>query len=299
MRITRLMLGVAYALVAALPGRLVAQGITTGAIAGRVTDEAGQPLASAQIVIRNRTTGFTVGTMTREDGRYRVQNLEPGGPYSVTARRIGTQPQTVENQLVPLSETLTLDFRLSQQVAQLSSVQVVATTNAGEFSPTHTGTRTAISDSVLQRVPTTTRNLNDFVKITPQVSSTGPGASAGGLSNRMNNVQIDGATERDVFGLGSTGAPGAEVNAKSISVEAVKEFQVLLAPFDVRQGNFGGLLLNAGTKSGTNEFHGTGLFQYRNQDYGRNVPALRATQFDRSQYAFSVGGPIIKDKLLF
>jgi outer membrane receptor for ferrienterochelin and colicin len=299
MRITRLMLGVAAALLVGFSGRVTAQGITTGAIAGRVTDEGGQPLASAQIVIRNRSTGFSVGTTTREDGRYRVQNLEPGGPYSVTARRIGMQPQTLENQLVPLSETLTLDFRLSEQAAQLSSVQVVATTNAGEFSPTHTGTRTAISDSVLQRVPTTTRNLNDFVKITPQVSNTGPGASAGGLSNRMNNVQIDGATERDVFGLGSTGAPGAEVNAKSISVEAVKELQVLLAPFDVRQGNFGGFLMNAITKSGTNEFHGSVFHAFRNQSYGADTAAVNGQPFNRSQTGFSLGGPILRDKLHF
>ncbi|HTL84942.1 MAG TPA: TonB-dependent receptor, partial [Acidimicrobiia bacterium] len=292
-------MGAAAALLATLPGRLVAQGITTGAIAGRVTDESGQPLASAQIVIRNRSSGYTVGTITRDDGRYRVQNLEPGGPYTVTARRIGMQPQTLENQLVPLSETLSLDFKLSQQVAQLSSVQVVATTNAGEFSATHTGTRTAISDSVLQRLPTTTRNLSDFVKITPQVSSTGPGSSAGGMSNRMNNVQIDGATERDVFGLGSTGAPGAEVNSKSISVEAVKELQVVLAPYDVRQGNFGGFLLNAITKSGTNDFHGSIFHAFRNQSYGADTAPVRAQPFNRSQTGFSLGGPIIRDKLHF
>jgi outer membrane receptor for ferrienterochelin and colicin len=299
MRITRWILGVVAALLVGLPGQLVAQGITTGAIAGRVTDEGGQPLASAQVVVRNRTSGFTVGTMTREDGRYRVQNLEPGGPYSVTVRRIGTQPQTLDNQLVPLSETLTLDFRLSQQVAQLSSVQVVATTNAGEFSPTHTGTRTAISDSVLQRVPTTTRNLTDFVKVTPQISTTGPGSSAGGLSNRMNNVQIDGATERDVFGLGATGAPGAEVNSKSLSIDAVKELQVLLAPYDVRQGNFGGFLLNAITKSGTNDFHGSVFHAFRNQSYGADTAPVRAQPFNRSQTGFSLGGPILRDKLHF
>lgn len=299
MRISRFIVGAAAALLTAMPGRLIAQGITTGAIAGRVTDETGQPLASAQIVIRNRNTGFTVGTMTRDDGRYRVQNLEPGGPYTITARRIGMQPQTLDNQLVPLSETLTLDFKLSQQVAQLSSVQVVATTNAGEFSATHTGTRTAISDSVLQRLPTTSRNITDFVKITPQVSSTGPGSSAGGMSNRMNNVQIDGATERDVFGLGSTGAPGAEVNSKSISVEAVKELQVLLAPYDVRQGNFGGFLLNAITKSGTNDFHGSIFHAFRNQSYGADTAPVRAQPFNRSQTGFSVGGPIIRDRLHF
>jgi hypothetical protein len=299
MRIPRLLLGVAAALLVVLPGRAHAQGITTGAIAGRVTDEAGQPLASAQIVIRNRNSGFTIGTMTREDGRYRVQNIEPGGPYTVTARRIGMQPQTLDNQLVPLSETLTLDFKLSQQVAQLSSVQVVATTNAGEFSPTHTGTRTAISDSVLQRIPTTTRNITDFVKVAPQISSTGPGSSAGGMSNRMNNVQIDGATERDVFGLGATGAPGAEVNAKSLSIEAVKELQILLAPYDVRQGNFGGFLLNAITKSGTNDVHGSIFHAFRNQSYGADTAPVRAQPFNRSQTGFSLGGPILRDKLHF
>ncbi|MEO8560517.1 MAG: TonB-dependent receptor [bacterium] len=294
------MLGVALAaLVSLLPGRLVAQGITTGAIAGSVTDDAGRPLAGVQVVIRNRTTGFTVGAQTRDDGRYRVQNLEPGGPYAVSARRIGLTPETIDNQIVPLSQTLTLNFRLSAQVAKLSGLEVVATTNAGEFSATNTGTRTSISGTVLERLPTTSRNITDFVKIAPQVSSTGPGSSAGGLSNRMNNVQIDGATERDVFGLGSTGAPGAEVNAKSLSIEAVKELQILLAPFDVRQGNFGGLLLNAITKNGTNEFHGSVFHAFRNQNYGADTAAVRGQPFNRSQTGFSLGGPIIKDKLHF
>ena len=113
------------------------------------------------------------------------------------------------------------------------------------------------------------------MKIAPQISNTGPGASAGGMSNRMNNVQIDGATERDVFGLGSTGTPGAEVNAKPLSIEAVKELQVLLAPFDVRQGNFGGFLLNAITKTGTNQLHGSAFHAFRNQSYGADTAAVR------------------------
>jgi hypothetical protein len=293
------MLGAAVALVGVLPGRLTAQGITTGAIAGRVTDDAGQPLSSVQIVVRNRSTGFTVGAQTREDGRYRIQNLEVGGPYSVTARRIGLQPQTLDNQEVPFSQTLVLDFHLSNQVATLAAVEVTGV-NAGEFSPTHTGTRTTISDSVLLRVPTTSRNVTDFVKIAPQVSMTAGGAgSAGGMSNRMNNVQIDGASERDVFGLGNTGTPGSEVNAKPLSIEAVKELQVLLAPFDVRQGNFGGFLLNAITKTGTNQLHGSAFHAFRNQAYGADTAAVRGQPFNRSQTGFSLGGPIIKDKLHF
>ena len=119
------------------------------------------------------------------------------------------------------------------------------------------------------------------------------------MSNRMNNVQIDGATERDVFGLGATGTPGAEVNAKPLSIEAVKELQVLLAPFDVRQGNFGGFLLNAITKTGTNQLHGSAFHAFRNQEYGADTAAVRGQPFNRSQTGFSLGGPIIKDKLHF
>jgi hypothetical protein len=298
MRISRWIAGIAVALAAVAPGRLQAQGVTTGAIAGLVTDESGRPLPAVQVVIRNRTTGFTVGAQTREDGRYRVQNLEPGGPYAVTARRIGLQPSTRDDQQVPLSQTLVINFQLGSQVAQLSEVKVVGV-NAGEFSATNTGTKTTISDSVIQRVPTTSRNITDFIKVTPQVSTTGPGSSAGGMSNRMNNVQIDGATERDVFGLGTTGQPGAEVNAKSLSIEAVKELQVLLAPFDVRQGNFGGFLLNAITKNGTNEFHGSAFHVFRNQSYGADTAAVRGQPFNRTQSGFSLGGPIIHDKLHF
>jgi len=117
------------------------------------------------------------------------------------------------------------------------------------------------------------------------------------MSNRMNNVQIDGASERDVFGLGATGTPGAEVNAKGISIDAVKEYQVLLAPFDVRQGNFGGLLLNAVTKSGTNDTHGSAFYYFRNERFGADTNILRGTAFDRTQWGFTVGGPIIRDKL--
>ena len=278
---------------------VAAQGITTGAIAGQVTDDAGRPLTDVQIVVRNLQTGFSTGVFTRNDGRYRVQNLEPGGPYTVIARRIGLEAKTEQNQYVPLSQTLTLDFKLRIAAAQIAGVQVIATATPEVFTPNNQGTKTAVSDTTIQRLPTLTRNLTDFIKLTPQASSSGPGFSGGGMSNRMNNVQIDGATERDVFGLGSTGQPGAEVNSKGVSIEAVKEFQVLLAPFDVRQGNFGGLLLNAITKGGTNDFHGSIFHYFRNQNYGADTPAVRGTKFNRSQTGFSLGGPIIRDKLHF
>ena len=293
-----LLLAVLLILPFAAPNSVLAQGVTTGAIAGAVTAPDGAPIDGAQIQISNRSTGFTARGITRENGTYYVQGLEVGGPYSLTVRRIGFEPQTRDNITVGLSSTSRADFNLTQQAATLSEV-VVRAEASSEISPSATGTKTTVSDTVIQRLPTATRNLTDFIKLAPQVSSSGPGFSGGGMSNRMNNVQIDGSSERDVFGLGSTGQPGGQISAKAISIEAVKEYQVLLAPFDVRQGNFGGLLLNAVTKSGTNELHGSVYTYFRDQDYGRNVPTLRATPFNRRQTGFSLGGPLVKNKLHF
>ena len=277
----------------------MAQGVTTGALRGTVTDSVGNPVEGVQIRVTARSTGYSAAAITRSNGSYFVQGLDVG-VYTVVARRIGFEPRTQDNVPVALSQVAVADFRLTQAVAQLAGVRVTSTQTAAEtFAPSNTGTKAVVSDTAISRLPTLTRNLIDFIRVTPQVSASGPGYSAGGMSNRMNNVQIDGATERDVFGLGSTGQPGAQVNAKSVSLEAVKEFQIILAPFDVRQGNFGGLLLNAVTKSGTNDLHGSAFYVYRDQDFSKDTSITRSTPFDRTQYGFSLGGPIIKDRLHF
>jgi outer membrane receptor for ferrienterochelin and colicin len=275
-----------------------AQGVTTGAIGGRITDEQGGGIAGVQVSAVNRGNGFSSTVTTRADGRYLIPNLEVG-LYDLTVRRVGFDPVRRRDLTVALSQVLPQDVQLTAQATQLSGVVIVAATTTETFTPTNTSVKTIVTDTAIQRMPSLSRNVIDLVKSAPQVSTSGAGYSAGGMSNRMNNVQIDGATERDVFGLGATGTPGAEVNSRSVSLEAVKELQVLLAPFDVRQGNFGGLLVNAVTKGGTNELHGSIFGYYRDQDYGRNVPQLRSTPFDRSQYGFSLGGPIIKDRLHF
>jgi outer membrane receptor for ferrienterochelin and colicin len=275
-----------------------AQGVTTGAIAGRVTDANGAPVTGAQVRATSVASGYSSAVLSRDDGRYQIPNLEVGY-YRVTARRIGFEPVTRDSQLVSLSQVLPLDLTLTASAAQLGAVVIVAATTTETFTPTNTSVRTIVTDTTISRSPLLSRNLIDLVRIAPQVSTSGAGYSAGGMSNRMNNVQIDGSTERDVFGLGATGQPGSEVNSKSVSLEAVKEFQVLLAPFDVRQGNFGGLLVNAVTKGGTNDLHGTAFYYYRNQDFGKDTVILRGTKFDRAQYGFSLGGPIIRDKLHF
>lgn len=274
-----------------------AQSITTGAIGGTVTDEGGSPVSGAQIRVTNSSTGFTTGATSRENGNYLIQGLEVGGGYSVTVRRIGFNPQSIENLQVALSQVRLINFQLQPQATQLATVQVLATNV--DIEPTNMGTKSTVSDTLLQRLPVGDRNLADFLRLTPQVSQSGAGYSAGGMSNRMNNVQVDGATERDVFGLGSTGQPGAQAGARSVSMDAVKELQVILAPFDVRQGNFGGLLLNAVTKSGTNSLQGSAFYYFRNEGYGRDTPILRSTSFERKQYGFTLGGPIVRDRLHF
>lgn len=296
MRISRwtLGLGLALALAAGVPGKLRAQGVTTGAISGTVTDEKGTGIDAVQVQAVNRATGFASGVLTKPDGRYTIAGLEVG-QYAVTARRIGFQPLTrVVN--ATLSQTARADFRLTATAALLTTVSVVGTPDA-VISPSRTGAQTTVSDSLLRRLPTLNRNFTDFVALTPQVSTSGPGLSGGGTNNRFNNIQIDGATEADVFGLGRTGQPGGQANGKSIGLESVKEYQVLLSPYDVRQGNFSGILINAVTKSGTNELHGSVYGVTRNQSLVRSQNYI--TDFKQQQYGFAVGGPIVKDKILF
>ena len=280
---------------AAAPG-LQAQ-VTSGSIGGTVTDEAGAPVGSAQVQITNASTGFRSGALTRDDGRYTVAGLEVGSAYTVVVRRIGFAPATRENVRVALGQTVRVDVQIARQATQLTGVTVTATASDAVIAANRTGVQTTINDSTLRRLPTLGRNFTDFVALTPQVSNAGPGLSGGGVNNRYNAIQIDGAYSSDAFGLGSTGQPGGQANARSISILAVKEYQVLLSPFDVRQGTFSGVLVNAVTQSGTNQFRGALEGYGRNQSLTREQPYL--TDFRQYQYAGFVGGPIVRDKAFF
>ena len=295
---TRLILTVAMAsaLVTAASARLLGQGITTGAVTGTVTDANGQPVEGAQVQLRNLRTGASAGAITRANGSYSIQGVEPDPGYAVTVRRIGFEPQTQNNILVSLGQTTRTDFQLKQQTTVLETVSISAEATP-VINPSKTGTGTTVGDSLLRRLPTLNRNFADFVQLVPQVSTSTGGLSGGGVNLRQNAIQIDGAASGDLFGLGTTGQPGAQANAKSIPLDAVKEYQVLLSPFDVRQGNFGGMLINAVTKTGTNEFHGATYGYTRNENLTRSQPYL--AEFKQQQYGFSLGGPILKDRLFF
>jgi outer membrane receptor for ferrienterochelin and colicin len=270
--------------------------VTTGSIVGRVVDGTGAPLADVQVVARNLGTGQTRNAATAADGRYAVIGLDVGDGWSVTARRIGFAPQTKSDLTVSVGTSSRADFTLAAQAAQLSSVKIVAATDP-IISASKTGVGTTITDSSLHRLPTLNRNFTDFLAATPQVSNSGPGLSGGGANNRYNNIQIDGSTEKDLFGLGSTGQPGGQAGGKSIGIESVKQYQVLLSPFDVRYGNFAGAIINAVTKSGTNKWSGSTYYYYRDSAMTRTQSYLAG--FRQSQYGLTLGGPIIKDKVFF
>jgi hypothetical protein len=286
----------AYSLLASSP--VHAQAVTTGSVSGTVTAEGGEPLANVQVQVLNRSTGFSAGVTTGLSGRYTVAGLEVGSNYAITVRRIGYEPQTRENVPISLGQSSRVNFVLSTQTVVLAGVTVTGERSA-VISPTRTGSVTAITDSALRRLPTLNRQFTDFVALTPQVSTTlfNGGLSGGGTNNRYNNVQIDGTSEADVFGLGSTGQPGGQANGKSIGLESVKEYVVMLSPYDVRQGFFAGLLINAVTKSGTNEVHGSLFGVTRHEGLTRSQPYI--TEYDQSQYGFSLGGPIIKNRAFF
>jgi hypothetical protein len=287
------------ALVAIVGGAtgLAAQGITTGAINGAVTNAQGVPIEGAQIEVRNPATGYRAGTTTRANGLYRIQGLDVGTGYAVTARRIGMAPQTRNDIRVTLAQTTRVDFQMSEQAAALQAVQVTGAASGSVISSTKTGVGKTISDTMLSRLPTLTRNFTDFAKLTPQVTTSGGGLSGGGSNLRENNVLIDGATESDLFGLGTTGIPGSQAGSKSIPLEAVKEYQVLLSPYDIRQGDFTGLLINAVTRGGTNDFRGSAFAYGRDQAITRTQPYLN--DFKQRQYGLTLSGPIFHDKAFF
>jgi hypothetical protein len=274
------------------------QGVTTAAVSGRVVDTSGTPLGAVQIEVVNRATGFVSISQSRRDGRYFVSGLEVGGPYSVIARRIGYLRQVRDGQAVSLSQDLVVDFTLVPAPVQLGTV-VVTTEGSGVLSAERTGAASLVSDSLLRRLPTLERRFTDFLVLVPQLAEVGAGISAAGANNRFNNIQIDGASENDLFGLGATGQPGGQARGKSIGLESVKEYQVLLAPFDVRQGNFSGALVNAVTNYGTNELHGSTFFVTQRSGLARDVPWVRENDFAQTQFGFSLGGPIVRDRAHF
>ena len=288
-------------LLASIASGVGAQGVTSAAVRGRVVDSNGQPVVGATVILTNTSTGETYRSTSRSEGRYSIENVAVGGPYAIEARRIGFQPETRTGFILRLGQGLNLDLTLQPSAVQLSEIVVTAEEQDPLVAESRTGATALISDTAVSRLPTLNRNFTDFVVTAPQVTSAG-GVSIGGGHRKMNNIQIDGVSDNDLFGLGATGQPGGQVGAKSITLEAVKEFQVLVAPFDIRQGGFAGGLVNAVTKRGTNTFHGSAFWYFQDDALVRDsLPANGVVFGDYRQHqrGFSIGGPIVRDRVHF
>lgn len=277
-----------------------AQSVTTGAAGGTITDQNGMPLANASIVFTYEPTGFRVSGITNERGLFNMQGLQPGG-YTVQISLIGYRTETRQNVMISLGRSFRLDASLEQTAVELEPLVVQADQLSAEFSPARTGTATTINEQQLSDLPTLNRRFTDLAKLTPQIVATdangGLGLSVVGQNNRYNTIQIDGSTVNDRFGLGATGAAGGQAGGKPIGYEAVKEYQVLLAPYDVRQGNFTGALINAITKSGGNDWFGSAFGFFRDQSLAGDP--LSDSEFSNYQFGGSIGGPIVRDQAFF
>jgi len=278
-------------------GTAMAQGVTTAAVSGRVMNPAGEPIVGAQVVVTRVATGVNQGTLTNQDGRYFIPGLIPG-TYNVSAQSFGFAPARHDSVHFSLGQNVRVDFRLAERVLELAGIDVVGSANP-VFSPSRTGAGTVIGEVALSRLPTLGRSFTDFAVLSPLVHVTGEAPSVGGANARFNNIQIDGAVNNDVFGLAASGVPGGQAYGKPITLEAIQEYQVLVAPFDVRQSGFSGGLINAITKSGTNEIRGSLFSHYRNEGMVGRLDGRAFDDFTVVQYGFSLGGPIIRDRLHF
>src|SRR6266566_2670616 len=238
-----------------LPVRSRAQGVATTGIRGIVTSDGTRNL-DARVDITDAATGFTVSVRT-SDGRFLALGLDPGGSYDVVVHSIGFNSQRRSGAFLKLGTLTEMRFVLVPSTATLDTLTVLARDRV-EASAAG-GTSTTISASLLDRLVTLNRNVYDFLRLVPQISTKiglpSPGVSAAGIGFRFNNFLIDGVSERTLSG----GVSRAFGGGTSIPLDAVQEYQVLIAPYDIRYGDFAGAIVNTVTKSGTNAFHGSGF----------------------------------------
>ena len=270
--------------------------VTTSALGGRVVDANGQPVIGVAVIATHTPSGTVYGVTTNEAGRYTINGMRSGGPYSVEFTCLGYQTVTYTDLTLQLAETSSLNATLNEDSEMLSEAMVIGAA-ASKFSAEKTGAATNISSSQITSLPTVNRSINDVTRLSPYG---GNGMSFAGSDGRTANFTVDGANFNNNFGL-NDGLPGG---GNPISIDAIEELQVVISPYDVRQTNFIGGGVNAITKSGTNTFKGSAYIYHRNENMRGNTVAgteiSGARDRDRNTtYGFTLGGPIIKNKLFF
>lgn len=273
---------------------LYGQGSTTSTMSGRIADAEGESLPGATIVATHVPSGTIYGATTNTQGLFTIQGMRPGGPYKVEVSFIGFSKKTFTDINLLLGENFTLNTDLAESSTELNEVVVVGA-KPSAFNTTKTGATTNISNTQMTLLPTVNRSINDIARVSPY----GNGMSFAGGDGRSTNFTVDGANLNNNFGIGSN-LPGG---GNPISLDAIEEVQVVVAPFDVKQTNFIGGGINAITKSGTNTFRGSAYTYQTNQNMrGNNIGdhnfGQRAKE-SNSIYGVTIGGPIIKNKLFF
>ncbi len=270
--------------------------VTTSNIRGSVLDDQNQPLFGANVVAVHNPTGTKYGAAANEDGRFNLLNLRVGGPYTVTISYVGFRDYQQDNIYLTLGKTFNVDVALVPDSQQLNEV-VVTSDATGTFGSDRTGAETSVGRRELTRLPTISRSAQDFTRLEPSSN----GNSFGGRNDQFNNFSLDGAIFNNPFGLDAP-TPGGQTDAQPISLDAIDQIQVSTAPYDVTLSGFTGASVNAVTKRGTNEFHGTVYGFYRDESLtGGKVNGEDVVKPDlkQNQYGFSIGGPIVKNKLFF
>ncbi len=270
--------------------------VTTSKLKGIVKDKDG-PMMGAEVMVVHTPTGTKNGTITQANGRFVLPNLRIGGPYKIIVRFVGYQPVEIDNIFLKLGETKEIDVYMKESNNALKEVVINVKDNAKIAAKDKNGPVTSIGHKELEALPTITRSAEDFYRLEPTAS----GNSFGGRNDQYNNFSLNGTIFNNPFGLDAA-TPGGQSNAQPISLDAIDQIQVSTAPYDVTQSGFTGAAVNAVTKSGTNNFHGTAFGYYRNQDMTGKVNLGNTTltpDLKQLQGGFSVGGPIVKNKLFF
>ncbi len=277
---------------------------TTSSMSGTVKSADGSPLLGATITATHEPTGTVYRTQSLTGGRFDINNMNPGGPYTVDISYINFANDIRKDLNLALGEVYKYNSVLGTKNSVLKEVVVTA---VGRGTEGKGGAGTNIGRDKMANLPTVGRNLQDFLRFTPQAKLTSGdgGISIAGQNNRYNAFYIDGAINNDVFGLSNSGTNGGQASSPPISIDAIDQFQVIISPYDASIGNFTGGGINATTRSGSNKITGSIYSFYRNQDLAGKTPigpkdsATRLNNFRNKTTGFRVGGPIVKNKLFY
>jgi len=234
--------------------------VTTSAITGYILDELYLPIPGANIIATHIPSGTIYGVITREDGGYTVPNMRIGGPYTLEVSFIGYEKQTADGIYLKLGEKFRKDMILKASTTELGEVQIVGEKNK-IINSDRTGAATFITNDQIQVMPTITRSTADLTRLNPMAAE---GGSFAGRNDQFNNYSLDGSIFNNPFGLDAA-TPGGQADAQPVSLDAVDQITVNIAPYDVTQSGFTGASVDMVTKSGTNEMKGSVFAYYRNK----------------------------------